>query len=123
MAFHKNIIEAAKSNTFFRQVLHTANNAQVVVMSILPGEDIGDEVHDLDQVLVFVEGSAKAIVDGDEFNVGPGDLAYVPAGARHNFINSGSTPLKLYTIYAPPEHADGTIHRTKAEAEAAEHHE
>jgi mannose-6-phosphate isomerase-like protein (cupin superfamily) len=91
-----------------------------VVMSIPPGGDIGDEVHeDVDQVLVFVRGEGEAILDGQSSEVSAGRLVHVPAGTRHNFVNTGEIDLRLYTIYAPPEHAPGTIHRTKAEADAA----
>jgi mannose-6-phosphate isomerase-like protein (cupin superfamily) len=89
-------------------------------MNIPPGGDIGEEVHDdVDQVLVFVQGRGKAILNGQESTVGPDRLVHVPAGTRHNFVNTGAIDLRLYTIYAPPEHEPGTIHKTKAEAEAA----
>lgn len=115
------IIAAAKANSFFRQVLSTGPNAQVVVMSIPPGGEIGEEVHEhVDQVLAFVRGEGIAIMDGEEMPVGPDRLVHVPAGTRHNVVNRGSVDLRLYTIYAPPQHAHGTIHRTKAEADADE---
>ena len=121
MGFNIDIIEATKKNTYFRQVLSTGRNAQVVVMSIPPGGEIGEEVHEhVDQVLAFVAGEGAAIMDGVESHVGPDHLVHVPAGVRHNVVNRGSFPLRLYTVYAPPQHADGTIHRTKAEAEADE---
>lgn len=121
MSFSDDIIERAKQNTFFREVLATGPHSQVVVMSIVPDGEIGEEVHaDVDQVLVFVTGEGTAILDGERNGVGPGRLVHVPAGTRHNFINNGETDLRLYTIYAPPEHAPGTIHRTRAEADAAE---
>jgi mannose-6-phosphate isomerase-like protein (cupin superfamily) len=123
MAFNVDIIGAAKANTFFREVLSTGPHAQVVVMSIPPGGEIGEEVHeDVDQVLAFVEGEGVAVLNGEESAVGPDRLVHVPAGTRHNFINRGAGDLRLYTIYAPPEHAPGTIHKTKAEADAAEAH-
>jgi mannose-6-phosphate isomerase-like protein (cupin superfamily) len=119
--FSQNIVDRAKRNTYFREVLSTGPHSQVVVMSIPPGGEIGDEVHqDVDQVLVFVEGEGVAILDGERSAVGPDRLVQVPAGRRHNVLNTGVTALRLYTIYAPPEHAPGTIHRTKADAEAAE---
>jgi len=91
-----------------------------VVMSIPPGGDIGEEVHDdLDQTLVFVEGEGQAILNGHKSAVSVDRLVYVPAGTRHNFVNTGNVDLRLYTIYAPPEHKPGTIHKTKAEADAA----
>jgi mannose-6-phosphate isomerase-like protein (cupin superfamily) len=121
MGFNIDIIEAARKNTYFRQVLSTGQNAQVVVMSIPPGGEIGEEVHEhVDQVLAFVAGEGVAIMDGAESHVGPDHLVHVPAGVRHNVVNRGSFPLRLYTVYAPPQHADGTIHRTKAEADADE---
>ena len=121
MAFNVDIVAAAKANAFFRQVLSTGPNAQVVVMSIPPGGEIGEETHEhVDQVLAFVEGEGLAILDGEQSPVGPDRLVLVPAGTRHNFVNTGSGDLRLYTVYAPPQHAQGTIHRTKAEAEADE---
>ncbi len=121
MLFDIDIAEVAKRNTFFREVLATGEHSQVVVMSIPPGGDIGDEVHaDVDQVLMFVEGEGEAILNGEHGRVSPGRLVHVPAGTQHDFINTGSGDLRLFTIYAPPQHAQGTIHRTKAEADAAE---
>jgi len=121
MAFNVDIVAAAKANTFFRQVLSTGTHAQVVVMSIPAGGEIGEEVHaHVDQVLAFVEGEGVAILEGEESRVGPDRLVHVPAGLRHNVVNRGSGDLRLYTVYAPPQHAPGTIHRTKAEADADE---
>lgn len=121
MTFNVNIIEATEKNTYFRQVLSTGPNAQVVVMSIPAGGEIGEEVHDqIDQVLAFVAGEGVAILDGEESHVGPDRLVHVPAGARHNVVNRGAFPLQLFTIYAPPQHAQGTIHKTRAEADADE---
>jgi mannose-6-phosphate isomerase-like protein (cupin superfamily) len=120
MAFNEDIVKRAKANSYFREVLATGPHSQVVVMNIPPGGDIGEEVHDdVDQVLVFVQGRGKAILNGHESTVGPDRLVHVPAGTRHNFVNTGAIDLRLYTIYAPPEHEPGTIHKTKAEAEAA----
>ena len=121
MALNVDIVAAAKANTFFRQVLSTGANAQVVVMSIPPGGEIGEETHDhVDQVLAFVQGSGVAILDGQESPVQADRLVHVPAGTRHNFVNTGPGDLRLYTVYAPPQHAQGTIHRTKVEADADE---
>lgn len=121
MAYNENIVELAKRNPYFREVLSTGPHSQIVVMSIPPNGEIGEEVHDgVDQVLVFVAGEGVANVDGEWSVVVPDRLVQVPAGARHNVINTGGTDLRLYTVYAPPEHAPGTIHRTKAEADAAE---
>lgn len=116
------IIAAAWSNEAFRRVILTGTHQQVVVMTIPPGGEIGDEVHpDTDQALAFVDGRGQARLDGESADIGPNDLVFVPAGTRHNFVNTGDRPLRLITIYAPPEHAPGTVHLTKAEADAAEH--
>jgi mannose-6-phosphate isomerase-like protein (cupin superfamily) len=121
MALNIDVVKAAKANTYFRQVLSTGPNAQVVVMSIPPRGEIGEEVHEhVDQVLAFVAGAGVAILEGEESPVGPDRLVHVPAGMRHNVVNRGTTALQLYTVYAPPQHAQGTIHRTKAEAEVDE---
>lgn len=115
------ILAAARSNDAFRREITTGEHEQVVVMTIPPGGEIGDEVHpDTDQVLVFVDGRAEARLDGQPSDVGPNDLVFVRAGTRHNFVNRGSGPLRLITIYAPPEHPAGTVHQTKADADAAE---
>lgn len=120
MSFNVDIVKKAKANSNFRKVLATGPRSQVVVMSIPPGGDIGSEVHhDVDQVLVFVQGKGQAILNGEKSAVAVDRLVHVPAGTRHNFVNTGKTDLRLYTIYAPPEHAPGTIHKTKAEALAA----
>jgi mannose-6-phosphate isomerase-like protein (cupin superfamily) len=121
MAFNIDIVEAVKENDFFRKVVSTGPNAQIVLMSIPPGGEIGAEVHDnVDQVLAVVAGEGVVVLDGEESRVGPDHVVHVPAGVRHNVLNRGSFNLRLYTIYAPPGHADGTIHRTKAEADADE---
>ena len=115
------ILAAAWANDAFRRVVLTGEHEQVVVMTIPPGGEIGDEVHPrTDQVLAFVDGRAEARLDGERSQVGPNDLVFVRAGTRHNFTNIGELPLRLITIYAPPEHAPGTVHQTKAEADAAE---
>jgi mannose-6-phosphate isomerase-like protein (cupin superfamily) len=121
MTLNVDIVATAKANNSFRQVLSTGPNAQVVVMCIPPRGEIGEETHDhVDQVLAFVEGEGVAILDGAKSPVGPDRLVHVPAGTRHNFVNTGSGDLRLYTMYSPPQHAPGTIHRTKAEADADE---
>jgi mannose-6-phosphate isomerase-like protein (cupin superfamily) len=121
MTLSFDIAAEAKANENFRKVLSTGKHAQVVVMCIPPGGEIGEEVHDhVDQVLAFTEGEGVAILEGEESPVGPGRLVHVPAGTRHNFVNRGGGDLRLYTVYAPPQHAPGTIHRTKAEADADE---
>ena len=115
------IIGLARENDFFRREVTTGEKSQVVVMTIPPGGEIGEEVHEgIDQLLLFVEGEAEARVDGDRRPVRADELVFVPAGARHNFVNTGEGPLRLVTVYAPPEHAPGTVHRTKEEADAAE---
>ncbi len=113
--------KAALANAYFRKVLFTAPHSQLVLMSLQPGEDIGMEVHDhTDQFIRIEAGEAKAIIDGQEHVLKDGSAVVIPAGSRHNVINtSAKAPLKLYTIYTPPEHADGTVHKTKAEAVAA----
>ena len=115
--FIKNIEDIAVKNTDFRQVLYTAKNCQLVVMALKPKEEIGMEVHHLDQFFRVEEGSGEAILDGITTPISAGYAVIVPAGANHNIINTGSVPLKLYTIYAPPNHRDGVIHHTRAEAE------
>jgi mannose-6-phosphate isomerase-like protein (cupin superfamily) len=113
----------ALANGDFRREVMTGPHSQVVLMSVEPGGEIGEEVHpDVDQVLVFVDGTGEAVLDGHSSGVEPGDLVFVPAGTRHNFVNRGDTALKLYTVYSPPEHEAGTVHHTKEEADAAEHH-
>jgi mannose-6-phosphate isomerase-like protein (cupin superfamily) len=115
------VIDAVRTNDWFRRELITGANAQVVVMTIPVGGEIGDEVHpDTDQVLLFEEGVARAVLGGRVSTVGPGDLLFVRAGTRHNVANAGGVPLRLVSIYAPPHHAPGTVHRTKEEADAAE---
>ncbi len=117
------IIRTARSNDAFRRVVLTGEKEQVVVMTIPVGGDIGSEVHpSTDQVLVFVDGEGVAELDGVSSPVRPNDLVFVQAGTRHNFTNTGAGPMRLITIYAPPEHQPGTIHPTKADAEADEGH-
>lgn len=118
--FNKNIAELALNGTDFRRVVYTDKKLQVVIMSVEPGDDIGEETHKVDQALCFVAGEGKAIVGGEEGEVAADSLVIVPAGTLHNFVNTGDEPLKLYTIYAPPEEEPDTVHRTKADAEAAE---
>ena len=120
--FVGSIEKAAQQNKTFRTVLYTAKNCQLVVMSLKPGEDIGAEVHKLDQFFRVEEGEGKAVLDGIEHRIKPGFAILVPAGARHNIINGPSGPMKLYTLYAPPNHRDGVVHATKAEAEADKEH-
>jgi mannose-6-phosphate isomerase-like protein (cupin superfamily) len=124
--FVGNIEDLTLKNTFFRQVLFTGSHAQLVVMCLQPGEEIGNEVHDtVDQFFRIEEGEAKFVFPNSEEHVVHGsDAVVVPAGTYHNVINtSTSKQLKLYTVYSPPNHPHGTIHKTKAEAEEAEKHE
>jgi len=117
------IEEQTLQNTYFRQVLFTAQHAQLVVMCLRPGEDIGDEVHsNVDQFFRIEQGEAKFVFNEKEAHlVHDGDAVVVPAGTYHNVVNTSKTALlKLYTIYSPPNHPDGTVHKTKAEAVAAE---
>lgn len=119
------IEKATLDNGYFRQVLFTGKHSQLVVMCLQPSEDIGNEVHpNTDQFFRIEKGEARFIFNGkDEHFVHDGDAVAVPAGTYHNVINASSfEQLKLYTIYSPPNHPDGTVHKTKAEAEAAEHH-
>lgn len=114
---HKNVQQPALENNNFRKVLFTNKHSQVVLMSLPPGEDIGREVHEVvDQVLVFVEGAGQAVVGGETHDIGAGDMFAVPAGTEHDFINTGDEALKLFTVYSPPEHPDGVVYVTKADA-------
>lgn len=114
-----NIEEATSKNGYFRQVLYTALHSQLVVMALEPGEDIGMEVHpDHDQFIRVETGSGNAVLNGEEHTISDSTAVVIPAGTEHNIINTGSTVMKLYTIYSPPEHKDGVIHKTKAEAMA-----
>jgi mannose-6-phosphate isomerase-like protein (cupin superfamily) len=113
----------ARANEAFRREVETGEHSQVVVMTIPPGGEIGEEVHDhVDQTLFFVQGAGEAVLEGERWPIGPTDVVFVRAGTRHNFLNTGSDPLRLVTVYAPPEHEPGTLHATKEEADRAEHH-
>jgi mannose-6-phosphate isomerase-like protein (cupin superfamily) len=116
--FFSHLEEEVRKNSNFRKVLYTGHHSQLVLMSLLPGEEIGMEVHpDNDQFFRFDQGEGKVIVDGNEYEVKDGDAVLVPAGASHNVINTGSEPLRFYTIYSPPHHKDGIVRKTKKEAE------
>jgi mannose-6-phosphate isomerase-like protein (cupin superfamily) len=118
---HFSIAEVAEQSADFRRVLWTGEHAQLVIMTIPPGGEIGQETHEhTDQILTFVSGSGAADVAGQTKPVAPGDLVAVPAGTLHNFRNTGVNPLVLYTVYGPAEHADGAVHATKEAADAAE---
>lgn len=116
--FVKDIEALAVENAEFRRVLYTARNCQLVVMALEPDEEIGTETHQLDQFFRVEEGSGEAILDGVRTAIRAGFAVLVPAGASHNIINTGRVPLKLYTLYAPPNHRDGVVHHTRADAEA-----
>lgn len=118
------IEKETKKNTDFRRVLYTGKHSQLVLMSIGPGEEIGEETHeDVDQFFRFEEGEGKVTIDGTEHRVKDGNAVIVPAGAKHNVINTSKlVNLKLYTIYSPPEHQDGVVRHTKKEAMASEEH-
>ena len=118
---HFAIATVAEQSADFRRVLWTGMHAQLVIMTIPPGGEIGEEIHeDTDQILTFISGTGEAVVADQTPLVTQGDLVAVPAGTRHNFRNTGVNPLVLYTVYGPPEHADGVVHATKEEADAAE---
>lgn len=114
--FVQNIEKIAITNQDFRQVLYTAKNCQLVVMSLKSKEEIGMEVHKLDQFFRVEEGSGEAILDGVRTAISEGFAILIPAGTNHNIINTGEGPLKLYTLYAPPNHRDGVVHHTRADA-------
>jgi mannose-6-phosphate isomerase-like protein (cupin superfamily) len=121
--FVDDIEELTESNDDFRRVLYTGAQMQLVLMSLQPGEEIGEEVHDdRDQFFRVEKGEGEVLIDGNVSAIKSDMAIIVPAGARHNVTNKGSEPLKLYTLYAPPEHRHGTIHETKAKADADEEH-
>jgi mannose-6-phosphate isomerase-like protein (cupin superfamily) len=116
-----NIEQETLDNEFFRKVLYTDEKVQLVVMSLLPEEEIGEEVHNVDQFIRIEKGEGKAVLDGEEYVLNQGSVTVVPSGVKHNIVNVSSVnPLKLHTLYSPPNHAPGTIHKTKAEAETDE---
>ena len=116
--FVENIEEATVANENFRRVLYTGKNLQLVLMTVQPGDEIGEEVHeDRDQFFRIEQGQGTIYIDGNANRVEDDFAAIVPAGARHNVVNSGDGPLKLYTLYGPPEHKDGVVHRDKAQAD------
>jgi mannose-6-phosphate isomerase-like protein (cupin superfamily) len=116
--FVQDLEDLAARNEAFRQVLYTAESCQLVLMALKPHEEIGAEVHPLDQFFRVEEGTGEAVLDGVRTPIRAGFAVLVPAGARHNIINTGAEPLKLYTLYAPPNHRDGVVHPTRADAEA-----
>lgn len=116
--FVQDLEARALANSDFRRVLYTAKFSQVVVMSLLPGEAIGEEVHPLDQFFRIEKGAGVVVLEGLRDEVRDGFAIVVPAGTRHNLINTGTTTMKLYTVYSPPNHRDGAVHHTRADAEA-----
>ena len=120
--FVQDIEQIAVENNEFRRVLYTARHCQLVVMALRPGEEIGMEVHDVDQFFRVEEGAGEAVIDGVRSALQSGSAVVVPAGARHNIVNTGPKALKLYTLYAPPHHKDGTVHHTRADAEVDHEH-
>ena len=117
--YHDDIEQQTKGNADFRRVLYTGKHLQLVLMALKPGEEIGAEVHpDNDQFFRVDSGSGVVTIDGKDSKISDGFAVVVPAGARHNIKNDGDEPLKLYTLYGPPDHKDKTVHRTKADAEA-----
>jgi mannose-6-phosphate isomerase-like protein (cupin superfamily) len=121
--FVANIEDLTVNNTDFRRVLYTGKYLQLVLMTLKPGEEIGEEVHeDHDQFFRVESGAGEVRIDGKATPIKDDDAVIVPAGARHNVVNTGDAPLALYTLYGPPEHREGVIRRTKAEAEASEEH-
>ena len=116
--FVTNIEKLSLENDNFRKVLYTDKNSQLVLMSLLAGEEIGEEVHDVDQFLRVEKGTGTAILSDISHDITDGSVIIVPAGTKHNVINTGSEAMKLYTLYMPPHHRDGVVHRTKAEGEA-----
>lgn len=119
MSYHINIIKETQGNLNFRKVLFTGQKSQLVVMSIPPAGEIGEETHKyVEQTLFFLSGTGEASLDEDKFPIGAGDVVVVTPGTKHNFVNTGTEVLKIYTVYAPPNHIDGRIHATKADADA-----
>ena len=118
---HFEIAVVAEKSADFRRVLWTGKHSQLVIMTIPPGGEIGEETHDEnDQILSFVSGIGKAVIEGKSKKLKPGDIVVVPAGTKHNFLNDGPNPLVLYTVYGPADHADGAVHKTKEEADELE---
>ena len=120
--FAQNLEDLAVKNDEFRRVLYTARHCQLVVMALKPKGEIGAEVHTLDQFFRVEEGTGEAVLDGVRTAIGPGFGVVVPAGTNHNIINTGAVALKLYTLYAPPNHRDGVVHHSRDDAEADTEH-
>ena len=120
--FVQNIEDIVNKNKEFRKVLYTAANIQLVVMSLNPKDEIGVELHELDQFFRVEEGTGEALIEGLRTEISAGFAILIPAGTKHNIINTGKVPLKLYTLYAPPNHREGVVHHTRAEAEKDSEH-
>jgi mannose-6-phosphate isomerase-like protein (cupin superfamily) len=119
MSYRTNILKDTQENENFRRVLFTGGNSQLVVMSIPQGGEVGKETHKYtEQTLFFLSGTGEGELDGEKFPIGPGDVVVVTTGTEHNFWNTGTEVLKIYTVYAPPNHIDGRVHTTKADADA-----
>lgn len=120
--FVNNIEDLSLRNNNFRKVLYTAKHCQLVVMSLKPNQDIGSEVHHLDQFIRIERGTGESILNGAKTDISAGYAILIPAGTRHDIINTGTSDMKLYTIYSPPNHRDGVIHKTKFDAENSKEH-
>ena len=121
--FVENIEEQTVENRDFRRVVYTGEHAQLVLMTLQPGEEIGEEVHEgIDQFFRVEKGNGEVVIDSRRTPIEDGTAIVVPSGARHNVMNTGRAPLQLYTLYSPPHHEDGTVHRTKADADASREH-
>lgn len=119
MSYHGDIIKDTQENENFRRVVFTGAKSQLVVMSIPPGGEVGEETHKYtEQTLFFLSGTGEGMLNDEKFPIGPGDAVVVVPGTKHNFKNTGTVDLKLYTVYAPPNHIDGRVHKTKADADA-----
>ena len=121
-SYVQNIEELTVKNKDFRRVLYTSKQSQLVLMALNPKGEIGAEAHKSDQFFRVEEGSGEAVIDGVRTAIQSGFAIIIPGGANHNIINTGTVPMKLYTIYSPPNHRDGVVHRTRAEAEADNEH-
>lgn len=118
--FNKDILKVTTDNKDYQKEIYLDEQCQIVMMNIQPGDDIGEETHDADQTTFFVSGTGEAVLDGKRTKVTPNHLLVIPKGTKHNIVNKGEEPLKLFTIYAPPAEDPGVSHKTKEEAEAAE---
>jgi mannose-6-phosphate isomerase-like protein (cupin superfamily) len=119
VSYHTNIVKDTQENGNFRRVMFTGKNSQLVVMSIPPGGEVGEETHKFaEQTLFFLSGTGDGTLNSEKFPIGPGDVVVVTPGTKHNFRNTGAQAMKICTVYAPPNHIDGRVHRTKADADA-----